>query len=140
MNSKKIILLLLITIGLLTSCSDDNDEQLSIIEGVWHIKNISGGLAGINDTYTKDAIKWTFNNQKLTLTIVNNNPIDDTIYDGYASGVYHYSILESNHNFYLVIEDSEFGEITLIQDNLTLDGNKSSVGNGADLYILELER
>ncbi len=140
MKSKKIILLLLITSGLLLSCSRDDDDEIPTIEGIWHMKNISGGIAGIDDTYTHHSIKWTFNSQDHTLTVANNNPSTTTIYDGFASGIYSYSILESDGDSYIVIEGNEFGKTTLTMNSLTLDQNKSSTDNGNDGFILGLER
>jgi len=139
MNFNKLILLLIITFGTLLSCTIDDDDTPTIA-GAWQVKNISGGLAGIDDTYTQGTIKWTFNSQNFTLTVVNNNPLNTTIYDGFAPGIYSYSITKNNDSSYLVIEGNEFGESTLTVQNLIINQNKLSTGTGNDGFILKLER
>ena len=136
----KILVLLIVGFGeVIASCNYDDSTQVSTINGTWNLKNISGGLAGINDDYNQGIIKWIFNSQSLTLTVENNNS-QNTIYDGFESGIYSYSILESGGNSYLIVEDTEFSGYTLTENNLMLDQNKTSTGSGADGFILELER
>ena len=139
MKSKILVLLVVGFCGVIASCNDDDSTQPSTINATWNLKNISGGLAGINDDYNQEIIKWNFDSQALTLTVENNNS-QNIIYDGFESGVYSYSILESGRNSYLIIEDKEFGGYTLTENNLKIDQNKTSTGSGADGFIIELER
>ncbi len=139
MKSKILVLLVVGFCGVNASCNDDDSPQASTINGTWNLKNISGGLAGINDDYNQGIIKWIFDSQALTLTVENNNS-QNTIYDGFESGIYSYSILESGGNSYLIVEDAEFGVFTLTENNLMLDQNIISTGSGADGFIIELER
>ncbi len=138
MKSKILVLLVVGFCGVIASCNDDS-PQASTINGTWNLKNVSGGLAGINDDYNRGIIKWNFDSQALTLTVENNNS-QNIIYDGFESGVYSYSILESGGNSYLIVEDTEFGGYTLTENNLMIDQNKTSTGSGADGFIIELER
>jgi len=139
MKSKILVLLVVGFCGIIASCNNDDSIQATIINGTWNLKNISGGLVGINDDYNQGIIKWIFDNQALTLTVENNNS-QNTIYDGFESGIYSYSILESGGNSYLIVEDTEFGGYTLTEKNLIIDQNKTSTGSGADGFIIDLER
>ena len=125
--------------GVIASCNNDDSIQATTINGTWNLKNISGGLAGINDDYNQGIIKWIFDSQALTLTVENNNS-QNIIYDGFESGMYSYSILESGGNSYLIVADIEFGGYTLTENNLMIDQNKTWTGSGADGFIIELER
>ncbi len=138
MKSKILVLVVVGFCGVIASCNDDS-PQASTINGTWNLKNISGGLAGINDDYNQGIIKWIFDSHALTLTVENNNS-QNTIYDGFESGIYSYSVLESGDNSYLIVEDTEFGGYTLTENNLMIDQNKTSTGSGADGFIIELER
>jgi len=126
MKSKILVLLIVGFGGVIASCNDDDSTQASTINGTWNLKNISGGIAGINDDYNQGIIKWIFNSQSLTLIVENNNS-QNTIYDGFLSGIYNYSILESGGNSFLIVEDTEFGGYTLMENNLMIDQNKTSI-------------
>lgn len=139
MKSKILVLLVVGFCGAIASCNDDDPTQASTINGTWNLKNISGGIAGINDDYNQGIIKWIFNSQSLTLTVENNNS-QNTTYDGFESGIYNYSILESGGDSYLIAEDIEFGGYTVTENNLIIDQNKTLIGTGADGFIIELER
>jgi len=139
LKSKILVLLVVGFCGVIASCNDDDLTQASTTNGTWNLKNISGGLSGINDDYDQGIIKWIFNSQTLTLTVENNNS-QNTNYDGFESGIYSYSILESGGNSYLIVEDIEFGGFALTENNLVIDQNKTSTGSGADGFIIELER
>lgn len=139
MKSKILVLLVVGFCGVIASCNNDDSIQATTINGTWNLKNISGGLAGINDDYNQGIIKWIFDSQALTLTVENNNS-QNTIYDGFESGIYSYSILESGGNSYLIVEDTEFGGYTLTENNLMIDQNKTSTGSGADGFVIALER
>ena len=127
MKSKILVLLVVGFCGVIASCNNDDSIQATTINGTWNLKNISGGLAGINDDYDQGIIKWVFDSQALTLTVENNNS-QNTFYDGFESGIYSYSILESGGNSYLFVEDTEFGGYTFTENNLLLDQNKISTG------------
>ncbi len=140
MKSKILTFFIVMSLVLLVSCTNDsNSIQIDTINGSWNLTNISEGLAGIDDDYDTGIIKWIFDSQNLTLTVENNN-LSNTIYDGFESGIYMYSILEINGNSYLLIEDIEFGGYTVTQNNLMIDQNEISTGSGADGFVLRFER
>jgi hypothetical protein len=121
------------------SCSSDTIQTL-VIDGTWDLRNVSGGLNGINDDYPKGIIKWVFNSpSKFFMTIENNN-FQNPNYNGLDSGIYKYSVLELNNNFYLIIDGSEFGGFVFTEGDLIINQNETSSGSGADKYILKFEK
>ncbi|OUR94254.1 hypothetical protein A9Q87_00995 [Flavobacteriales bacterium 34_180_T64] len=136
------ILTFLLTLGVITFTSCDNDDdssQIVTFEGTWNLKNISGGFAGIDDEYDSGIITWTFNNQNLMLNVINNSS-QESIYSGYESGTYTYSITESNGSEYIVINTEVFGKLILLGNNLTLNQDETPSGSGADGFLLQFER
>ena len=121
-----------------TNCnSDDDSNQAETLNGIWNVKNISGGFAGIDDEYDAGIITWTFNNQVITIV---NNESQGNIYSGFESGTYNYSINEVNGNNYITINNAEYGGYALSINNLTIDQNQTSSGSGADGFMLQFER
>ena len=123
------------------SCSNSDDSiQTPIIDGTWNLRNVGGGLNGIDDDYEQGIIKWVFNSPSGFLITIENKNLQNPNYDGFESGIYNYSILEKDGDFYLVIEGAEFGGYILSESDLILNKNETSNGNGADEYILKFER
>jgi len=131
-------LFVLSTLMLLVGCSSDDDIEKDLIDGVWDVRNISGGFAGINDDYPQGIIIWNFNTRKSELTVTNNNATN-TIYDGFESGKYPYSILRIDKALYLEIDGHEFGGMVISQNELVIDQNKTSTGSGADGFVFLLK-
>ncbi len=139
MKNNRIIYLFNVFSLLFISCNlNDDNSQMDLIVP-WNLINVSGGFAGIDDDYEPNIIVWKFNDQTTTLTVENNN-LQNNIYDGLATGIYNYTIIESNNRFYIDIEGTEFGEYNITGTNLIIDGNSFSHGNGADGFILTFER
>ena len=138
MKIGKLSLLMILGIVLFTNCNNDDDstESESII-GTWNVKNISGGIAGIEDEYETGTITWAFNNEILT---VENNDTQGNIYSGFESGTYSYSATEINGINYIIIDNAEYGGYTLSNDDLTINQNETTSGSGADGFILQLEK
>uniref|UniRef100_UPI00404AB5B8 hypothetical protein n=2 Tax=Flavobacterium sp. TaxID=239 RepID=UPI00404AB5B8 len=138
MQIGKLSLLMISGIILFTSCSNDEESTtLESLNGIWNVKNISGGIAGINDDYDDGTITWTFTNQMLT---VENNESQGNLYSGFESGTYNYTVSEINGFQYIFINNVEFGSYALATNSLIIDQNETSSGAGADGFILQLER
>jgi hypothetical protein len=138
MKIGKLSLLLLLGIIFFTNCSnDDEPTELESYNGTWNIKNISGGIAGIEDEYETGIITWTFNNQILT---VENNAVQGYIYSGFESGTYNYSTSEINGINYIIINNTIFGSYTLSLTSLTINQNESASGSIDDGFILQFEK
>lgn len=124
-----------IFIVVLTSCSissDNNNTQ--VVRTEWHLKNVSGGIEGVNDDFNYNIVVWTFDETLNTLTVSNNNT-DTSKEDGLDSGTYTYSLIEEGSNTFLVVDDHEIGSLTLSTNELIIDENSTSNGNGADGFI-----
>ena len=124
-------------IPLVFACSDDESNQTETLNGIWNLKNVSGGLAGINIDYNQGDVKWSFNLENNTL-IVENNIITtgpEDIYAGLESGTYNIEITQSGEIQTLFINNTERGVLILLNDNLKIDD-----GLYADGFITEFER
>jgi hypothetical protein len=138
MGIRKLCLLIILSLVFFTNCNSNDDSNLAeTLNGIWNVKNISGGFAGIDDDYDAGIVTWTFINQVIT---IKNNESQGNIYSGFKSGTYNYSINEVNGNNYIVINNAEYGGCTLSINNLTIDQNQSSSGSGADGFMLQFER
>jgi hypothetical protein len=52
MRIRKLCLLIILSLVFFTNCnSDDASNQAETLNGIWNVKNISGGFAGIDDDY-----------------------------------------------------------------------------------------
>lgn len=138
MKNGKLCLLILLSLVLCISCSNEDDStQVETLKGIWKVKNISGGIAGIDDKYEAGIITWTFNNEILT---VENNENQGSIYSGFENGTYNYSTSEINGVRYIMINNTEYGGFTLSINSLLINQNETSSGLGADGFILEFEK
>ncbi|GAA3657223.1 hypothetical protein [Flavivirga jejuensis] len=138
------LLIVLSCFFVLTNCSlndDNNNIDDTVVFPTWHLINVTGGLAGIDDSFDLRTIIWTFNITDQVMTVVNNNT-DDTKEDGLDSGTYNYSILEEDEDDFLFVEEDEMGVLTLSQSQkfLEIDENFTSEGDGADGFIYTFER
>ena len=136
MNLK--VLTSLIFIVILTSCSIKNeDDKPQVVRSEWHLKNVSGGLAGVNNDFDFNQVIWVFNESQGSLTVLNNNT--NAVEDGLDSGTYNYSLLDDGNNTFLIIDDNEFGGLIILNNNLTIDQNLTSTGTGADGFIYSFQ-
>jgi hypothetical protein len=137
MKTRIFLLVLLMAPGFLISCSsdDDNVKQEASLTGVWHLKNVRGGLLGIDIDYSLGEVRWDFNTN--TLVVVNNiittGPED--IYAGLDSGTYNFEVVESGGVQTLFINDTERGVITVTDTVLQIDD-----GLAADGFVTEFVR
>ena len=133
----KKLLYIFLGLSLMFGCSDDESNQTETLNGIWNLKNVSGGLAGINIDYNQGDVKWSFNLENNTL-IVENNIITtgpEDIYAGLESGTYNIEITQSGEIQTLFINNTERGVLILLNDNLKIDD-----GLYADGFITEFER
>ncbi len=127
MNNLILKIGLLIGIFFFTSCNS-NDEPIinEAIEGAWHLKDISGGLIGLNIDYNRSEVIWKFNSIKQTVSVENNISSNEGV--NLATGTYDYIIDEDENVQILYINNSKKGTLTFetnilkIDDNLAADG------------------
>ncbi|GAB4232992.1 MAG: hypothetical protein Tsb0034_06040 [Ekhidna sp.] len=89
------------------------------VQGAWHLMNVSGGLAGIDDRFEKEEIVWDFNEKKVE---IKNTNTDETKQDIFESGTYTYGITKEFEGYHLQIDDNNLGLITFLStDSLIID-------------------
>ncbi len=140
---KRGLLITLCCFFILTSCTVKNDQEINPVKTkyLWHLIQVNGGIAGINDEFELETIIWTFNEGTLKLTIENKN-LDDGKQDGFDSGTYDYTLKTVDNDAYLIVNDNELGKATFTQeqDGLTINENLKTSGNGADGFIYTFKR
>jgi hypothetical protein len=139
MKTRLLTLLLVIGFIAFTGCNsdDDNSTQKETMSGVWNLKNVRGGLLGIDIDYSQGEVNWNFNLESGTLIVQNNitSTGPEAIYSGPASGTYSFEITQIDGIQTLLINNIDNGTIILLNDNLKLDDNIA-----ADGFIREFER
>lgn len=125
----------------LTNCSIDNnnDVKQQVYKTYWHLINVSGGIAGVENDFALSKIIWTFNDETKILT-VNNTNTDTAVEDGLDTGTYPYSILKVEKDEFLIINSNELGGFTFSETQLKIDQNSTSSGSGADGFIYTFKR
>lgn len=118
------ILLMFLGIGLLISCTKDDNHlgPESTINGTWNLTSVSGGLASFDIDYQKGDIKWTFNQANSTLTVVNNIGNDKAFI--LRSGTYHFKIEQNGERQVLFVDNNDY-RLTILsidQDLIITDG------------------
>ncbi len=125
-----------------TSCSlkNDTDQDQQTYKSLWHLINVSGGVSGVNDSFSLGTIVWSFNETTLKLTIENDNT-DDTKQDGWDSGTYDYLLDQTDSRDFLTISGTEVGELIFTsENNMIINENEKSTGTAADGLIYTLQR
>lgn len=138
---KPTLFVILFTIfGLFSSCDKDDDPQRevpqeAVIAGAWNLTAIKGGFAGINESYEPGKITWIFQAETATLKVINNHTDDSSIYDGFETGTYSYSVSKNEANAIVHIDGTKFGIYTIDAQKMTIDAYY-----GADGYLYSFER
>ena len=108
------------------------------IQGEWHLVNVAGGFAGINDDYTIGEIVWDFDTANQTVTIMNLNTNENKV-DMFDSGVYAFAyvqntVLPDNCILSLTIDGVNLGCSNFNNTQFTLSQVES------DGYFITLQR
>ena len=143
---KHYIYTFLLAILTLSSCSLNSDSNSDsnlpeIIAVEWHLTNVFGGLSGVDNNFELNEIVWEFDEEYGSLTITNTNE-NDTIEDGFDSGIYSFSVTNQDLNQFLFINDTEFGNLIIdnSENEMVIDQNITMNGEAADGYIYTFER
>lgn len=129
---------------LVTACKKEavtpkqSSPSTSSIDGKWNLVRIYGGIAGVNETHNSGEIEWTFNSQIHTLTV--NTTAPNSTYYYLPSGTYNFQEISNANQHYLVIDANELGQFTISGNQMHIDENKKSDGEGACGFYVELER
>lgn len=126
MASKKIIAILCLMSFIVISCNteDDTTIQINQLNGIWHLKNVGGGMAGNNVSYSKGEVIWVFNEKSQEIRIENNTDPNSTkgTFSIYRSGNYSYRLVENNTSTSLYIADEKLGVYYFEDGQLNVDG------------------
>jgi hypothetical protein len=129
---------------LFTSCTKEvtNTRKVhsteSTIDGKWSVVRVYGGIAGADENHPAGEIEWTFNSQNGTLTV--NNTTGNSVYYYLPAGTYSYQEISNSSQNYLVIDANELGQFVISGNQMLIDENKKSTGEGACGFYLVLER
>ncbi len=140
--TKHIIPFLFIAIfGLSAGCKKETFSKAktrseSEIKGTWNLVHVYGGIAGVNEQHAHGEVTWTFG----TTDLVVADNTSGSVYFSLPSGTYQYNIIQSGSLTYLSIQNSEIGQYIISGNDMSIDQNKQSTGEGACGFYLELER
>ena len=119
---------------LLTGCPQDVDilPENNTSEGTWHLRNVSGGFAGIDLDFIPNEVKWTFTEADSTVEVLNNiiNMNAQNFHSGPDDGTYSYSVQLINGSEHLLIDGEDKGIMLIENDSLFIDD-----GVGADGFM-----
>lgn len=137
-------LLLLLLVSSVTGCKKENSHiaqsaaPKTAIDGKWNLMLVQGGIIGTNESHSVGEIIWKFSTQNTTLT-VNNTVGSSTIYS-LPSGTYPFQQISNPTGEYLVIDGNELGQIVFSGNQLVINENMKSTGEGACGFYLTLQR
>lgn len=139
---KNYLIVACISFFALTNCSldSDNNSQPQVTRVLWNLKNVSGGVAGVNNDFTSGKIVWEFNTATSTVTVSNTNNTD--VEDGLSTGTYSFSVTKVGNIEYLTISSNEVGSLKFTTNDtvLIINQNEKSTGTGTDGYIYTFDK
>ena len=115
----------------------ENPPNEITLNGDWHIKNVSGGLIGLNLDYNPGEVIWKFNLPTGKLDVTNNiiSTGPKSIYARYQTGTYDYYISSLNSLDQLYVDSANIGTISIGISALSLDD-----GIDADGFLTVFEK
>lgn len=133
-----------VTSALILGCTtNENNELPTQIEvPQYHLKTVTGGIAGVNHNFDLDEIIWVFSPGSPngpSLSVRNDN--DNGLEDGLDTGTYLYSLIKVGETKeYLFVDGIEFGEVHSPDDStLVIDRTSLSSTTVPDAYIYTFE-
>ena len=140
-------LVLLLSLASFTACQKETRQTIksnksvptnNAIDGKWNLVRIHGGITGANETHAVNEITWSFNTQSATLSV--NNTVGSSTYYYLPSGSYPFQEISGPNGSYLVIDGAELGRFTFSGNQMLLDENQKSTGEGACGFYITLQR
>ena len=140
------LLILLLGLGLSTACQKETRQTSKSnksaipnnIDGKWSLVRMNGGITGADETHSVNEITWSFDTQNVTLTV--NNTVGSSTYYYLPSGTYPFQQISGPNGNYLVIDGFELGRFTFSGNQMHLDENQKSTGEGACGFYITLQR
>lgn len=126
----KLGLLALVVLTFACSKTNVNPPNEITLEGNWNMKNVSGGLMGLNLDYDPGEVIWRFDASTNLLMVTNNilSTGPKSIYARFATGSYPYYILNNNSIDELYVDSNLVGDMSIgistmrIDDGVAADG------------------
>ncbi len=138
MKSRILLFVVLVSLIGVSSCKkNDPGTSPNTYYGAWQLKNVSGGLMGINLNYTTGEVIWSFDENTSKLTVINNiiSTGSKSIFARLATGTYTFSISKNGKRKNLFVDNVDFGTIHVNNGVLLLDE-----GVAADGFLTEFGR
>lgn len=129
---------------LLTGCRKETgptqtgNSPKNTLNGKWNLLRLYGGITGANENHSSGEIEWTFDTQTSSLTV--DNTAGNSVYYSLPSGTYSFQEISNPNGHYLVIDANELGGFVISGNQLLIDENKKSTGEGACGFNMVLER
>ncbi len=117
MKALNVFIIILFT-GILTSCTTSGDGL--DFTTTWNLTNVTGGFAGVDHTFERGLIKWTFYEEDSVIEVTNSNEVESLI-DIFETGTYPYSIEEIDSEYRIFINGSDFGTIYKTSKIMVID-------------------
>ena len=121
-----------------TRSAQQHNSSKSTIDGKWNLIRLYGGIMGADENHATGEIEWNFDTQSNTLTVTNT--AGNSSYYSLPSGTYSFQEISNSNQHYLVIEANELGEFVISGNQMLIDENKKSSGEGACGFYMVLER
>ena len=126
----KLGLLALVVLTFACSKTNVNPPNEITLKGNWNMKNVSGGLMGLNLDYDPGEVIWRFDASTNLLMVTNNilSTGPKSIYARFATGSYPYYILNNNSIDELYVDSNLVGDMSIgistmrIDDGVAADG------------------
>ena len=128
-------------IGITVGCkkeinTNSSNESRTELCGTWNLVHTYGGISGADEQYAPGEVTWTFDNNSL---VVQHNAASST-YHSITSGIYPYEVIQANGQTYLSINQLELGQFIISGNEMDINENLKSTGEGACGFYMELER
>ena len=130
------LVVLVITVFACKKSIDTPSNEITL-KGNWNMKNVSGGIIGLNLDYNPGEVIWIFNITTNKLSVTNNiiSTGPKSIYARYQTGTYDYYTTTLNSIEQLYVNNTLLGVMTIGINTLNLDD-----GVAADGFLTVFEK
>lgn len=70
---KKIMVMMAMAAAyMFTGCSEDDNDNATVLQGRWNLIDVTGGFGGENEQYQRGEVTWSFNENNETIVVTDN--------------------------------------------------------------------
>ena len=114
---------------LLINCSETTKFSKNSIQNSWMLKNVTGGLQGLQLDYSGEEVNWTFyDNNTVKIDNYTSSNTQFFTYVGFVTGTYPYEIKMENNQKILYINHLKQGMISIKDEQLLIDDEFAADG------------